>query len=427
MRAFFLVAIILFVALAAGLPAQAQSPQPSPATQSGDPGITAKWVIGEVRSIDKATGQLGVQTDAGAAVNVGLSDATTYLRQALGEKSLANATKITLADIGVGDRVLAMGKVSEDQKTVPARQVVVISKADLAKKQEAERLEWRRRGILGVISAIKSDTKEITISTRAATGPQPVIIPVSDKLEMKRYAPDSIKFSEAKTSTFDELKVGDQVRALGDKSTDGTHFTAERLVTGAFRTVAGTVTAINAATGEIKISDLEKKQPLTIVIKSDSVMRKFPTAAEMGGMMGGRSPGGAGPGAGAPNGAAGGQGQAAGSRPAGGGTPSAGGGAGPGAGQGAGPGGGQGGPRFNVQDMLERLPTIAIADIKVGDMILVSSTKGADPARLTAITLVNGADTLLTMLAPRPQPGAAQTPNPAAGLGSGVNFGIGLP
>jgi hypothetical protein len=78
--------------------------------------------------------------------------------------------------------------------------------------------------------------------------------------------------------------------------------------------------------------------------------------------------------------------------------------------------------------MLERLPTIAVADIKVGDTILVSSTKGADPARLTAITLVNGADTLLTMLAPRPQPGAAQQPpNPAAGLGSGVTFGIGLP
>ncbi len=76
--------------------------------------------------------------------------------------------------------------------------------------------------------------------------------------------------------------------------------------------------------------------------------------------------------------------------------------------------------------MLERLPIISIADVKVGDTILVSSTKGADPTRLTAITLVSGADTLLTMLAPRPQPGAQQTPNPAAGLGSGVQFGIGL-
>jgi hypothetical protein len=77
--------------------------------------------------------------------------------------------------------------------------------------------------------------------------------------------------------------------------------------------------------------------------------------------------------------------------------------------------------------MLERLPTISIADVKVGDTIIVSSTQGVDPTRLTAIALVSGADTLLAMLAPRPQ--AGQTPNPAAGLGGGggITFGIGLP
>jgi hypothetical protein len=45
---------------------------------------------------------------------------------------------------------------------------------------------------------------------------------------------------------------------------------------------------------------------------------------------------------------------------------------------------------------------------------------------LTAISLISGADTLLTMLAPRPQGGGASTPNPSAGLGA-AQFGIGLP
>jgi hypothetical protein len=73
------------------------------------------------------------------------------------------------------------------------------------------------------------------------------------------------------------------------------------------------------------------------------------------------------------------------------------------------------------------LPTISIADVKVGDTIIVSSTKGADPTRLTAIAVVSGADTLLTMMAPR-QPQGGGTANPAAGLGgSGITFGIGLP
>ena len=373
--------------------------------QGGDPNIAAKHAIGAITSIDAATKQLTIKTDAGSTVTVSLSDKTTYKKLAPGEQSLTNATDVTFADLAEGDRVMARGTVSADQKSVPALMVIVMTKGDLAKKAEAERIEWRRRGILGVITALKPEAKEITISNRTMAGTQSVVIALNDKTEMKRYAPDSIKFGDAKPSEFSELKVGDQLRALGDRPADPLHFNAEKVVTGSFRTVGGVVTAVDPATGEIKINELEKKHPLTIIVKHDAVLRRFPS--EMGGMGGlGRGPGG--PGGGAPP--AGG-GQQAPARPAGG---------APGAG---GPGGR---PGFNINDMLERLPTISIADVKVGDTIIVSSTQGVDPTRLTAISLVTGADTLLAMLAPRPA--AGQAPNPAAGLGgSGISFGIGLP
>jgi hypothetical protein len=388
-------------------------------TQGGDPGIAAKHAIGEVKTIDATAKQITIKTDAGSTVSVVLSDKTTYKKLAPGETSLTTATDITFADVAEGDRIMARGTVSEDKKTVPALQIIVMTKGDLAKKQEAERLEWRRRGILGVITALKPDTHEITITHRAMGGSQAVVLPVSDKTEMRRYAPDSIKFGDAKPSTFTELKVGDQLRALGDRTDDPLRFNPQKIVTGSFRTVGGVVTAIDPATGEIKINELEKKTPLTIVIKQDAVLRRFPPASEMGAMMGGfgRGPGGPGGPGGAGNSQAapqGGQTQPA-ARPQG----APGGPGGPGAGR---PGGG-----FNINDMLERLPTISLADVKVGDTIIVSSTQGVDPTRLTAISLVTGADTLLAMLAPRPQPGQA-TPNPAAGLGSsGISFGIGLP
>jgi hypothetical protein len=293
-----------------------------------------------------------------------------------------------------------------------------MNKVDIAKKQEAERAEWKRRGVLGIITAVKPETKEITISSRSIAGAQSIVIPVSDKVEMRRYAPDSIKFADAKPATFEELKVGDQVRALGEKSADGTSLAAEKVVTGSFRMVSGAVTAVDAATGEIKITDSQTKQPLTIVVKQDAVLRKFPPASEMGGMamMMGRGGQGAN---GAPAGGAPASGPA-GSRPPGSQTQ----GGGPG---GGGPGGGMrmGGGGPNIQDLIERLPIIALADVKVGDTIIVSSTKGADPTRLTAISLLSGADTLLNMFAARQQAGG-QTQNPAAGLGS-VQFGIGLP
>lgn len=407
MRGFFFAAAIgLFALVVSTSTLIAQTPAP----QGTDPAITAKGAIGEVKTIDFAAKQITIKTDAGSVVSVSLTDKTTYKRLAPGEQSLTNAADITLAEVGEGDRVWARGSVSEDRKSVPAAMIVVMTKGDIAKKQEAERAEWRRRGILGVIIALKPEITEITISNRTMAGTQAVVIPVSDKTEMRRYAPDSIKFSDAKPSSFSELKVGDQLRALGDRGEDPLRFTPQKIVTGAFRTVVGTVTAVVPATGEIKINDSEKKQSLTIVIQQEAVLRRFP--AEAGAMMGGfgRGTGGdSAPGAQAAQG--GGQGQTA-ARPQGGGS--------------GGPGGGPRGGGFNINDMLERLPTISLADVKVGEMIIVSSTQGLDPSRLTAISLVSGAEPLLAMLAPRPQPGQA-APNPAAGLGSGISFGIGLP
>ena len=267
------------------------------APQGGDPNITAKYAIGEVKTIDTAAKQLTIKTDAGSMVTVSLNDKTTYKKLAPGEQTLNNATDVTVADLAEGDRVMARGTVSADQKTVPAVMVIVMTKGDLAKKADAERAEWRRRGILGVITALKPETKEITITHRTMAGNQLVVIPVTDKTEMHRYAPDSIKFGDAKPSNFSELKVGDQLRALGDRTEDPLRFNPQKIVTGSFRTVGGVVTAIDAATGEIKINELEKKTPLTVVIKQDAVLRRFPS--EMGAMMGGFNRGAGGPAGGA--------------------------------------------------------------------------------------------------------------------------------
>ena len=88
------------------------------------------------------------------------------------------------------------------------------------------------------------------------------------------------------------------------------------------------------------------------------------------------------------------------------------------------PGGGGG----NMADMLERLPTISINDLKVGDTIILSSLPGSDPTQLTAISVVSGIEPLLTMMAARQQ--AAGQPRPQVDLNSsfgGMFGGIGVP
>lgn len=393
----------------------AQTPNPSPATQ-------ISGVIGEVKAIDVASSQMMVRADNGVIATVGINDKTQYKRMAPGAKSLAGATDITLADVGPGDRIWARWRPNTDQKTTPAAQLVVMSKADLAKKQEQERAEWRRRGVSGIVASVNPSTQEITVSSRSMMGAaQNVIIPVNEKVLMRRYPPDTIpKYSEAKPSKLEEVKVGDQLRALGDKSADGTHLAAEEVVFGTFKVAGGTVTALDAAANQIKITDLQTKKPLTINIRPDSVIRRFPEGGAMmfGGMGGPGGPGGGGAGQARPQGqAAQGQAQVAqGQKPQG---------AGPGGPQGMGPRPGGGG---NMADMLERLPIISINELKVGDVILLSSLPGADPTQLTAISLVSGVEPLLQMMAARQQQGGGRPQGvDLNGSFGGMFGGIGVP
>ena len=60
---------------------------------------------------------------------------------------------------------------------------------------------------------------------------------------IRRYAPDSVKFDDAKPGTLDQIKPGDQLRARGTKNADGNELAAEEIVSGTFRNVAGVVVA----------------------------------------------------------------------------------------------------------------------------------------------------------------------------------------
>jgi hypothetical protein len=410
------IVLILSFLLVASAASFGQTPSPSPAT----PQISG--VIGEVKAIDAATNQMQVRADNGVIAIVGINDKTQYKRMALGAKSLAGATDVTLADVGQGDRVWARWRPNTDQKTTPAAQLVIMSKADLAKKQQQERAEWQKRGVSGIVASVNPSTQEITVSSRSLMGPQQsVIIPINEKVLMRRYPPDTIpKYSEAKPGKFEEVKVGDQLRALGDKSADGTRMTAEEVVFGTFKIAGGTVTALDVANNQIKITDLQTKKPLTINFKPDSVIRRFP---EGGGMMLGGMGGPGGPGAGQGQARPQGQGQtqtqtaqgpaaAQGQKPQGAGGPQ---GAGPGGPQGARPAGGG-----NMADMLEKLPVISINELKVGDVILLSSLPGSDPTQLTAISLVSGVEPLLQMMAARQQQGGAR---PQGGVDLNGSFG----
>jgi Cu/Ag efflux protein CusF len=343
-------------------------------------------VVGAVQAVDPSNGQITLHTDDGKTVKITPHQGAKFLRLPPGEKSLTKATPITAGDIGAGDRVLARGELSDDKSAMAASTLVIMTKADIAEKQKADQAEWQKRGVGGLVTAVDATAGEVTIKTRTAEGLTPLIIVANEKTSIRRYAPDSVKFADAKPGTLEEIKPGDQVRALGAKTPDGTHYAAEELISGSFRNVAATIISIDAAANTMKVTDLATKKPLIVHLNADSTLRKLPEmVAKMIAMRASGGAGGAGAAAGAPGQGAPGQGAPGQGAPGG----------GPG-----GPPGGAGGMRAgrggDMQQMLERMPALKLEDLKQGDAIIVSSTVGTDPGQVTAITLVAGVEPILT-------------------------------
>lgn len=381
MRKIFLLAfIVLSGSTSFRTSAQTTLTSPTPAPVAADAGIKANLAIGEVTAVNQTDNKILLQTKDGA-IDVVLTTATAFKKVSPENPKLTSAADAAISDIGVGDKILVTGTVAADKKSVPAKTVYLMTKADITKKNTTEREAWKTRGISGRIVSLNPNKEEFTIASRGMTGEQKVVVSAKDKADYRRYAPDSVKFDDAKNSSFSELKIGDQIRALGDKSADNTTFKAERIVSGAFKMVGGTITAIDTAKNEITIKELQTDKPVTIVVNQNSILRKFPAemaaglAAGMATRMQGTPP-------------SGGQG----SQTASNGMP---------------PGdGGMRGGRVDLDDMLERLPVISFADLKIGDAIGVSSSSSADTNRYTAIKLVSGVEPFFK--ASQTAPGGAQ-------------------
>ena len=296
-----------------------------------------------------------------------------------------------MTDIGVGDKVTVSALLAADGKAMNARTVYFVSKADIEAKNARINEDWRKRGIKGRVTAVNSQTNQITVEMRSLMSGTTLTLTPKDKAKFLRYAQDSIRYDEAAKSSLAEVKVGDEIRALGDRSPDGTGFAGEEIITGAFQTIAGTVRSIDPAKNEVVIKNLQNGKDVTVTVTEASVVKRFPAeqAERMAGFMsGGVRP--SGQGAGPP---AGGQGQQPNVR-------------GPGA-----------GARGGIDDMLERFPNITTADLKAGDMIAVSSTKNASIDRIKAIKLLAGVEPFLRM---------AQAPS-GSQRGQGVQGGFTIP
>jgi hypothetical protein len=301
------------------------------------PGQASKTILGTVAEFKAHSAEIGLKPDTGEAVFFKVGMDTQVVRIPPGEQDLEKAKPAQVTDLALGDRVL----VSFVAGLSEARRIVLIPATDIARRNEAERLDWEKRGISGVVAA--NNGNQIALEMRTPLGAHTVTITVTGKTIIRRYAPDSVSFAAAEPSNLAAIAKGDQLRTRGQKSEDGATVIAENIVFGTFLTRLGPITAVDREAREIRIQDAATKKLLTIRLTPESQIKMLPDFHKVG----------------APT------------------------------------GDGTHGAPLDIAKMLQQLPGGAIEDLKVGGMVLVTSTRSASSDKATAIMLLANADTLV--------------------------------
>jgi hypothetical protein len=348
--------------------------QDKPASGSG--GAQVAKAVGTIKSIQADS--ITVVDKSGGEVTAKLTNSTKILHVLPGEKDLKNATTLQPQDLQPGDGVRVRGRASADGNTIDALEVIVVKPADLVAKQQHDREDWQKRGVDGIVTNVDAATDVITITPGGGAN-RSIAIRVAKDTILRRYAPDSVKFEDAKPAPIDQIKAGDQLNARGNRSPDGSEVNAEEVVSGTFRYIEGTIKAIDSANNTMTVQDVIAKSAVVETAQRIAILLK---GAGSGGD--GNQPGAIGQSQGMRNG----QGSApgtGGTRP---GTESQ---------TGHGPGGGPGGNGSSyLQRMLSRSPSIKLADLQKGDAVVILAAAGGKSDAVTASKLLAGVEAILT-------------------------------
>ena len=335
-----------------------------------------------------------LKTDAGDQYTVQVADSAKLLQLAPGSKDLSAAQPFALADIATGDRILVNGTAGDQPTILNASRVILMKGTAIASLHASEQADWQRRGSGGLVKSVDIPGNTITI----LSGGKTIAIKLQRTTILRRYAPDSVAFESAVPGIPAQIQPGDQLRVRGDHSDDGLIITADEIVSGSFRNIAGPITAMDLAAGTITVKDLTTKRSILIHTTTVTSIKKLDARASA--FLAAR--------AGNSTGTTG----AAGSSPSG--APPA-----------AAAAGAPARPHFDLAQMVQRMPPAALTDLHVNDAVMiVASSPDSAATSVTAITILGGVEQILSAT---PKGGQVMTLSPWSMGGDAGDMGGGTP
>jgi hypothetical protein len=210
-------------------------------------------VVGQIFGSDRYARTFTVKRDAGDLVNFSYDNSTIFLRFRPGQER-AGGERVSPGDLSAGDRVCA--RLSQAGGHRQASRVLVSFRTEIAHRWKTELMRWQAQSVFGVVAALDPQTRRITVTPSGDGSEASLAVDAGGKVVYWRFPRTAAGLSDAVRGSWDKILIGDAIYIRGERQSESGPMLARLIISGGFRSFVGTIEAIDALNGLIRLRDL---------------------------------------------------------------------------------------------------------------------------------------------------------------------------
>jgi predicted RNA-binding protein len=223
-------------------------------------------LVGNISKIDIEKGEISIKNQEGEEKTLKIIKSTSFLRLDSEGMPLENAQRISLNELILGNRLFVRGIKSAEKNYFLLQTVIVLQNLP---SQGASQIQGR-------VTSIDISKKEIKITGSLQTENRIIVIDASsESVDFRRYGYKSLKFDDSVKGTFEQIKIGDNLKSLGTFDDKISTFKPKVLISGTFKVLAGKIKLLDFQSNEVTIIETQTNQTFKLKIVEDVRLKKL--------------------------------------------------------------------------------------------------------------------------------------------------------
>lgn len=259
-------------------------PLVSCAFQTDGPPAARCLAAGQISGGNTLEHTLSLKSDSGDYFDLHYDDSTVFTD---------GKTALKLEDLNLDDRICV--EAFRDHSGALASRLLVTRRSEIDARDRQDLLEWERDSVFGTVKSVDVDSHRIAL--RNADGSD-VLIDAGGPVAFWTLPTDALDARDAVAGDWQKLTVGDEIYVRGARASGTGAIQARLIVSGGFRTVAGSIESMDPLAETLELRDFRSGrirsvhfnfEPLYVVGRADGSATRQLYSATVGDLKQGDS------------------------------------------------------------------------------------------------------------------------------------------